>query len=286
MMRASKADSSASRHDVACQWLKANEQRWRGWIPDATRCGPGFGLYDAAGGRFTSTRAGATECRACQPGTRSEPFSDDDGPTYTCSECGIGTYQNFGASLSCIPCPRGEYQDKTGSRECARCRVGFYQDTLGQTECIVCPAGTNTPGLGSLSKADCGCSEGTINIAEDETLQCRACGEGLTCPLASTIQDLVDGVSILGDDFVPEILEGYTASTANPLSLHKCKGHCPGGKPGTCAAGLEGRTCATCPGAKVWNGEACSDCAPEVVVLWICGMLMVLAALICSYSLV
>lgn len=36
-------------------------------------------------------------------------------------------------------------------------------------------------------------------------------------------------------------------------SLHKCMGNCPGGQPGTCAAGLEGRTCAACPGAQVWT---------------------------------
>ena len=36
-------------------------------------------------------------------------------------------------------------------------------------------------------------------------------------------------------------------------SLHKCMDNCPGGKPGTCAAGLEGRTCAACPGAQVWR---------------------------------
>lgn len=219
MMRAYKADASASRHDVACQWLRANEERWRGWIPDATRCGPGYGLYDATDARFTSTRASATECRACQPGTYSMPFSDGDGPTYICMECGPGSYQEFRASISCTPCPKGEYQDLTGSRECRRCRVGLYQDTLGQAECQVCPAGTTTPGLGSLSKGDCGCSEGTINVAEDESLDCQACGEGLKCPLASTIQDLVDGESVLGPEFLPQIEEGYAASKQEPLSL-------------------------------------------------------------------
>ena len=48
MMRISKA-SGASRHDVACDWLKSHEARWRPWIPDATACNRGFGLYDEAG---------------------------------------------------------------------------------------------------------------------------------------------------------------------------------------------------------------------------------------------
>ena len=219
MMRASKADVSASRHDVACQWLRANEDRWRGWIPDATRCGPGSGLYDAAGGRFTPSRAGATECRACQPGMYSKQFADENGPTYICSECGPGTYQDLGAAISCTPCRKGEYQDESGSRECRRCGVGFYQDALGQAECLMCPAGTTTPGLGSLFKADCGCLEGSINVADDDTLQCQVCGEGLKCPLASTIQDLVDGDALLGPDFVPQIEGGYAASKNAPLSL-------------------------------------------------------------------
>lgn len=34
------------------------------------------------------------------------------------------------------------------------------------------------------------------------------------------------------------------------------------------------------------NGEACADCPEEVVILWICGMLVALIALIWSYSFV
>ena len=41
MMRTWKANSSASRHEVACDWLKNNEKRWRSWIPDPTVCNRG-----------------------------------------------------------------------------------------------------------------------------------------------------------------------------------------------------------------------------------------------------
>ena len=250
------ANEGASRYDVACQWLKANPQRWQGWIPDKTRCGPGFGLFDEAAESFTSTRASASGCRACPPGTYAEPYSysDGDGLTYICSECAAGTYQDLGASLSCTPCPKGEFQDLTGSRQCTRCGIGLYQDVVGQTSCTMCPAATTTLGIGSLAQSDCGCREGTINVAPaGESLQCQACSEGLRCPLGSTIDGLVKGEANLGDGFVPELEQGYSASTANPLSVHKCMSNCPGGKPGTCSAGLQGRTCAECPTGQVWN---------------------------------
>ena len=81
MMRISKA-SGASRHDVACDWLKSHEARWRPWIPDATACNRGFGLYDEAAKIFTTTRQGANTCRACPPGMFSQHYSDDSGNTY------------------------------------------------------------------------------------------------------------------------------------------------------------------------------------------------------------
>ena len=187
-------------------------------------------------------------------GAEHVPFSDGDGLTYICSECAAGKYQDLGASLSCTPCPIGKFQDLTGSRQCTRCGIGFYQDGIGQTGCMMCPAATTTLGIGSLAQSDCGCQAGTINVAPaGESLQCQVCSEGLKCPLGSTMDGLVNGEANLGDDFVSDIEQGYAASTANPLSLHKCMSNCPGGKPGTCAAGLQGQTCAECPTGQVWN---------------------------------
>ena len=37
LMRAFQADG-ATRLGTACDWLKANEARWKGWIPDPTLC--------------------------------------------------------------------------------------------------------------------------------------------------------------------------------------------------------------------------------------------------------
>ena len=60
--------NSVTREQAACDWLKGNTDRWKSWIPKATKCNPGFGLYDDATDTFTAERATATTCRACLPG--------------------------------------------------------------------------------------------------------------------------------------------------------------------------------------------------------------------------
>ena len=82
MMQDWKANASASRHDIACQWLLNNPQRWQSWIHDPTACNRGSGLYNEGRASFTSARASATTCRACPPGMYSVPFADDIGATY------------------------------------------------------------------------------------------------------------------------------------------------------------------------------------------------------------
>ena len=86
MMQDWKNNASASRHDIACQWLLNNPQRWQSWIPDPTACNRGYGLYNEGSASFTSARASATTCRACPPGMYSVPFSDNSGATYVCLE--------------------------------------------------------------------------------------------------------------------------------------------------------------------------------------------------------
>ena len=68
LMRKRKA-MQASPREVACQWLKDNEQRWRPWIPDPTACSRGFGLYNELEEDFCQSRANAESCKACLPGT-------------------------------------------------------------------------------------------------------------------------------------------------------------------------------------------------------------------------
>ena len=87
MMLDWKSNTSASRRDIACQWLLSNPQRWQSWIPDPTVCSRGYGLYNEGVGSFTTAREGATTCRACPPGMYSVPFTDNSGATYVRLGC-------------------------------------------------------------------------------------------------------------------------------------------------------------------------------------------------------
>ena len=42
--------------DTVCRWIQANEAEWKEWIPDDTKCFPGFGLFDDASGDYVLDR--------------------------------------------------------------------------------------------------------------------------------------------------------------------------------------------------------------------------------------
>ena len=42
--------------DTVCRWIRANEAEWKAWIPDDTKCFPGFGLFDDALGDYVLDR--------------------------------------------------------------------------------------------------------------------------------------------------------------------------------------------------------------------------------------
>jgi len=48
--------TSDSWFNVTCTWLKNNQDTWSNWIPDASQCFAGFGLYDETMQEFTNTR--------------------------------------------------------------------------------------------------------------------------------------------------------------------------------------------------------------------------------------
>eukprot|EP00438_Fugacium_kawagutii_P005969 Skav202220 [mRNA] locus=scaffold2694:22516:23435:+ [translate_table: standard] len=102
--------SEDSWENVTCRWLMANEDIWRGWIPDESECYPGFGLYDSIEDDFTDVRVNVTNkivCKACPPGTFSQKMEDKKGETYICLPCDKGTSQASGAQMSCKPCKSG-----------------------------------------------------------------------------------------------------------------------------------------------------------------------------------
>ena len=43
-------------NETVCRWIQANEAQWESWIPDDTKCFPGFGLFDDVSGNYVPDR--------------------------------------------------------------------------------------------------------------------------------------------------------------------------------------------------------------------------------------
>lgn len=286
LMRAFQADG-ATRLGTACDWLKANEARWKDWIPDPTLCLRGFGLYDEVNARYPTSRLGATTCRACPPGTYSKIFTDDDGTTYLCEVCGAGTQQPAAGAAECEVCPEGTFKAAQTTDDCTPCAPGSYQDEQGQISCKACPAGTTTLLLGVKTGADCGCRSGTIDVVNDsaQAAICQPCSDGLQCPILSTLDILYSGNSPLGDDFVAKILPGFFSTRSKPLQVFKCtsEAQCPGGTPNTCGAARIGTPCGECPSSTFWNKSVCAECSAWALVGWIISVVVIFLCLIFAY---
>eukprot|EP00434_Breviolum_minutum_P002789 symbB.v1.2.002451.t1/scaffold99.1/size346285/7 len=289
LMRAFQAEN-ATRLGTACDWLKANEARWKGWIPDPTLCLRGFGLYDEVNAVYPSSRLGATTCRACPPGTYSKIFADGVGETtYLCEVCGAGTQQPAAGAAECEVCPQGTSKAKQTTDDCTPCAPGSYQDEQGQISCKACPAGTTTLLLGVKSgwRADCGCTSGNIDVESDsaQAAICQPCSDGLHCPILSTLDILHSGTSPLGDDFVAKILPGFFSTRSKPLEVFKCtsEAQCPGGTPNTCGADRIGTPCGECPSSTFWNKSKCAECSTWALVGWIIGVVLIFLCLIFAY---
>lgn len=288
-------ETGDSYFDTACRWLRGNSDRWVKWLPDKTKCFARYGLYHENKDVFVSNRSdprGLT-CKICPSGHFSEPIEDLNGTTFVCQPCAAGKYQASKASTECEPCGKGEYQDQIGRSSCQRCGFGEYQDVPGQSSCIACPSQTSTVGFGSVSMADCGCLERTINVASSNSaFDCRSCSVGLKCPFGSTLQSLRTGQvpdgSSLSAEYVPQVLEGYYAEQEEPLVLYTCKPatNCPGGKPGECAGGLLDKPCSVCAEGKAWNGQECTECGDVAIFVWAFGLLLSLVVLLQAYDFV
>jgi len=276
--------------EVACRWLKANQDTWKNWLPDATKCYAGFGLYHEATGKYVQNRLDSSglNCKACASGTHSSRLIDEGGSTYVCIPCAPGTAQPSGAALSCDPCAAGEHQDEEGQSICKRCGISMYQDARGEKDCKACPEGTTTPGLSSSRVEDCGCERGSMNVAGNghgSNVTCSACGEGLVCPFAATLEGLKTGTVTESHYQIPSIAPGYYSTAEQPMDLFKCPStdRCPGGRPGECAPGLQGVPCTQCADGQSWDGATCVDCHSWIVFLWFCAGLSVLLILPMSY---
>ena len=45
-----------SMSETVCRWIQGNEAEWGSWIPDDSKCFPGFGLFDDASGDYVLDR--------------------------------------------------------------------------------------------------------------------------------------------------------------------------------------------------------------------------------------
>ena len=52
--------------------------------------------------------------------------------------------------------------------------------------------------------------------------ECVPCKEGLSCPFGSDLQSLRSGRAVLGEEYVPEVMEGYYSEQEEPLVIYKC----------------------------------------------------------------
>ena len=78
----------------------------------------------------------------------------------------------------------------------------------------------------------------------------------MTCPLLSNMASLYNGTSEFGDEFVPQIVEGFFSTQDKPREIFKCLEcvACPGGVPGSCGGNLVGTPCSECTQGSTWTG--------------------------------
>jgi hypothetical protein len=47
-MMLDQLDTTDVDFDVACRWLRSNEQKWKTWLPESGKCSPQFGMYSVS----------------------------------------------------------------------------------------------------------------------------------------------------------------------------------------------------------------------------------------------
>ncbi|XP_061175426.1 uncharacterized protein LOC133184388 [Saccostrea echinata] len=153
-----------------------------------------------------------------------------------CTDCPVGTYNDYKWQDSCTNCPQG-YTTKTRgmtSREnctrdcpsgqyelqgvCQVCQQGTYRDKTEGFECKPCPAGYTTQGTGATSRSDCSitnCNAG--EFFNDQLQRCELCGNG-------TYQDQPRSSSCKSCG-----TEGYFTVNMGSTSISDCKRFCDSG---------------------------------------------------------
>jgi hypothetical protein len=101
--------------------------------------------------------ANDSSTQPCNAGT----YRTDMGTATECSECAIGTYQEYVNQFSCNSCPKGHYglhkRSVSETDGCSPCPAGTYQEFTPSGVCTACPPGTasNTSGMVLCSADAC-----------------------------------------------------------------------------------------------------------------------------------
>ena len=278
---------------VACTWLQNHKDIWTPWIPQATSCFPGQGLFfslatdaelltlgqDAAihrnaGGFFVSQRDKANTCRACPPGRFSALISDDISDTAKCRPCEPGFKQSSSGQVACDPCLHGTFTAEAGVSLCEKCPQGQYQHLTASTQCESCAEQQTTDILGAVSGSDCKCEPDSFWRNE----RCQPCTLGLSCA---------------GGNLPPQQQAGFWAesmSNDSEISVYRCQyeSHCPSGALGSCAFARVGRACGVClEGYWAALDGGCRSCAEFLWWPWaalVIGLVLVSLAPVLSSS--
>lgn len=222
-----------------------------------------------------------TQCQPCEAGK----MADAPRMATQCLNCTAGTFSKESKSTECASCPPGQFGDEIAATACVQCTVGAFSNSSGSTKCELCAEGKQRPDLyGTLQQVDvlgvsewvpfagaktasaCGCLKG----AYSEQGECQLCGKGMRC----------DG---MGEVL---IMPYYFASADDPGFVFACFGNdhtrCPGGAPGTCAAGRDvtSLTCQAClPNMKHGDNGECVECGgvdvlPLLIAIVLGGLLL------------
>ena len=254
-------DSMAVKTWVACEYVKANEQRWRGWL---LQCPDGqVGRYDA--------ELEQEVCIICSAGTycpHGASFEAPCEPGHYClaestlpTPCPVGTHRiKYGgdAASACLPCEAGTFAESPGTAVCAPCRGGTFPSP-SHAACTPCPVGTyhdedemdgpaasctrcpdtfTTMTMGSASAASCTCPAETFwNRRDDVCDPCPAesyCPGGLHLPVVyeGSYGKYIGSVASREAEEQAKMNNTYTPDSRSfyKMEVYKCSGasRCPG----------------------------------------------------------
>ena len=124
----------------------------------------------------------------------------DDTQDGTCTDCGVGYYQNENGKTTCKICSAGHYQNKGGRTSCKQCSAGHYQNEDGQPSCNICQNGWYSD-YGQTECAEqpsCNAGKylqgGTYNHAGTVLGVCTDCSAGkYSAAMTNTCTDCEDG---------------------------------------------------------------------------------------------